>query len=184
MAESNFSFVKKEILRKNLDDAFEHILTLLPFTESITYNETAKSAFRKTVIIHTASVVEALLFHVLDNEFSDEEVADFYSSWELKEKKVLYHIDDSHEIVAGDYKKVLSKNGKEKMSLAHISAFLKAKEIIGKDLVKKIDDIRKIRNEQHIGPHKKVNTYSKKDLENAFSVAREVKDFVKNKYTA
>ncbi len=184
MAESNFNFVKKEILRQNLDEAFDHILTLLPFSESVTYNETAKSAFRKTIIIYTASIIEALLFHILDKEFTDDEVADFYSSWELKEKKVLYHVDDSYEIIAGDYKKVLSKTGKEKMNLAQISDFLEAKEIVGKDLIQKIDDIRKLRNEQHIGPHKKVNIYSKNDLENAFSIAREVKDFVKNKYTA
>ena len=47
MTESNFPFVKNEILRQNLDEAFDHILTLLPFTESVTYNEAAKALFER-----------------------------------------------------------------------------------------------------------------------------------------
>jgi len=65
MLESNFIFVKNEILRQNLDEAFNHIITLLPFTESTNYKEPAKSAFRKTIIIYTASIIEALLFYFL-----------------------------------------------------------------------------------------------------------------------
>jgi hypothetical protein len=37
-----------------------------------------------------------------------------------------------------------------------------------------------MRNEQHFGAHKKVKKYSKKNLEKAFSIARDVKLFVKN----
>lgn len=178
MTESNFPFVKNEVLCQNLDEAFDHILTLLPFTESITYNEAAKSAFRKTIIIYTALIVEALLFYIFDEEFTDAEVAEFYSIWELKNQQVLYKIDSLHEIVAGDYKKILGKTGKEKMNLGQISDFLKAKKIINPSLFIKIDVIRKLRNEQHIGTHKKVRVYSKKDIEEAFFVARAVKEFV------
>ena len=99
---SNFSFVNNEIRRQNLDDAFDYIVTLLPFTESVSYNEPAKSAFCKTIIIYTASIVEALLFHLLDSKFTDNDIVDFYSSWELKDKKELYIVNDSHKIVSGD----------------------------------------------------------------------------------
>lgn len=109
MAESSFPFVTNEILRKNLDEAFDHILTLLPFTESVTYNEAAKSAFRKTIIIYTASIVEALLYQVLDKEFTENDIREHYADWELTDKKVLYQVDGSHQIVAGDYKKILGK---------------------------------------------------------------------------
>ena len=73
--DSNFPFIDNPVLRKNIDEAFDHILTLLPFTESEDYNEPAKSAFRKTIIIYTASIVEALLFYVLDTEFTDDDIA-------------------------------------------------------------------------------------------------------------
>ena len=39
--------------------------------------------------------------------------------------------------------------------------------------------MRELRNEQHIGTQKKVKSYSKDDLEEAFSVARDVKECVR-----
>jgi hypothetical protein len=177
---SNFEFVKQPVLRQNLDEAFNHMLTLLPFLESAAYNEVAKSAFRKTIIIYNASIIEALLFHVLDCHFSDDDVKQFYESWEFKAKCLLHEVDASHKIVAGDLKKIPSRLGKEKLNLKQITDFLKAKGILKDDLLKKIDEIRELRNDQHIGPHTKVKTYSKSDLENAFSVANEVKNFSSN----
>ncbi len=179
MTESNFPFVENLVLRQNLDEAFDHIVTLLPFTESKTYNEAAKSAFRKTIIIYTASIVEALLFHTLRNKFKDEDIAEYYSTWDLVDKKSLYSVDRDHEIVAGSYKRILGKSGIDKMNLAQISDYLRIKDVIGVDLHQKVDDIRKLRNEQHIGPHKKVQKYTSEDLEKAFSVASRVKEFVK-----
>lgn len=177
--ESNFKFIKNKILKQNIDEAFEHILVLLPFTESVTYNEIAKSAFRKTIIIHTASIVEALLFNILNTNFNDSEIQEFYTKWDLVNKSVLYSINDSYIIVAGDYKKVSSKTTKEKLNLGQISGFLKENKIINKNLFNKIDKIRILRNEQHIGTHKQVKSYTKDDLELAFSIANEVKEFSK-----
>lgn len=179
MTESNFPFIEDQILRQNIDEAFNHIITLLPFTESITYNETAKSAFRKTIIIYTASVVEALLFYSLNTKISDTEIADFYSSWELINKKVLHTIDNSREIVAGDYVKVLGKVAKDKMNLGQISDILKNKKILNQSLFDRVDKIRILRNEQHIGTHKVVKKYTKNDLEEAFSIAHDIKEFAK-----
>ncbi|PIQ68266.1 MAG: hypothetical protein COV91_05045 [Candidatus Taylorbacteria bacterium CG11_big_fil_rev_8_21_14_0_20_46_11] len=178
MKESNFAFVENEVFRQNLDEAFDHITTLLPFTESVTYNEAAKSAFCKTIIIYTALIVEALLFYVLDKKFTESDIEDFYTSWELKNMKVLYSVNDSHQIVAGDYSRILGKTGKEKMNLGQIIDFLKAKKAIDSGLFVRLDVIRKLRNEQHIGTHKKVRVYSKKDITDAFSIARDVKKFV------
>lgn len=104
MADSRFSFIKDDVLRQNLNEVFEHILQLLTFTGLLKYDEIAKSAFRKTIIIHTASIIEALLFHIIDTKLSDEDLESF--SWELRNKEVLYVIDDTYEIVAGDYKKI------------------------------------------------------------------------------
>ncbi len=42
---TNFDFVKDKILRQNLDIVFNHILVLIPFTESDTYNEEIKKFF-------------------------------------------------------------------------------------------------------------------------------------------
>lgn len=180
MEVSNFQFINNSVLRQNLDEAFDHIITLLPFTESKTYNNTAKSSFRKTIIIYTASIVEALLFCILDKKFTDDEVFGYYSSWRLENEKILFEVKETYKIVAGDYKKFPSKKGKEKMNLGQISNFLKDKQLINKILHKKIDVLRQLRNEQHFGTHRKVKSYSKKDLEQAFAIARKVKEFTQN----
>lgn len=179
MAGSNFSFIKDPILQQNLDEAFEHIIILLPFTESLTYNDVAKSSFRKTIIIYTASIIEALLFHVIDNELNEEDLT--VSVWELVNEKTLHEVNDNHKIVAGDHKVKNTKIKKEKLNLSQICDLLKKKKILKEPLLGKIDAIRELRNSQHIGPNKKVKSFSKADLENAFSVASDVKSFVKTR---
>ncbi len=178
MIESNFPFVKNEVLRQNIDDTFNHILDLLPFTESISYDKVARSSFCKTIIIYTASIIEALLFYVFDTKFTDVEVKDYYSSWKLKDEKVLYVVDDNHKVVAGDYKKCLGE-GKSKMNLAPMCAFLKDKKIITRDIFDKVDAVRILRNEQHLGMSVSIRSYTKSDLVKTFAVAKEIKEFVK-----
>ncbi len=179
MANSNFPFVKNRVLRTNLDESFDHLVTLLPFTESTTYNEAAKSSFRKTIIIHTAAIVEALLFHVLDKEFTDRDVANYYAKWVLQNKVELYKVSSSHVIVSGDYKKIDGKSEKKKLNLGQVSAFLKDQKLLDSKLYKMVDSLRSLRNEQHIGAQTRVKKYSKNDMEKAFLVASAVKDFAR-----
>lgn len=68
---------------------------------------------------------------------------------------------------------------KEKLNLAPINAILKYNKHIPKTLFDKVDALRILRNEQHIGTPTEVKTYSKDDLEKAFSVASAVKNFVR-----
>jgi len=180
MEESSFGFISNDILRQNLDESFDHIVNLLPLIESGTYSDAATSAFRKTSIIYTASIIEALLFHILDTQLSDEDLTDYM--WKLRNKKVLHKVDDSHEIVAGDYKKEGKLLDKSKLNLGQICNILKEKEILKKPLYEKIDEVRVLRNGQHIGPNTSIKEYTKVDLEKAFSVASDVKTFTKNKF--
>lgn len=177
MAESNFLFIKNVVLRQNLDEAFGHIVDLLPFVESTTYDDLAKSSFRKTIIIYTASIIEALLFHIVDTELNEDDLS--VSSWELVNEKILHEVDGSHKIVAGDYKIKVTKTKKEKLNLDGICNILKKKNILTEPLLSKIDVIRRLRNSQHIGTDTKVKSFSTEDLENAFLVASDVKSFVK-----
>lgn len=179
MTGSNFSFVKDPVLRQNLDDAFDHIVILLPFSESKTYNDVAKSSFRKTMIIYTASIIEALLFHIIDTELDEKGLTT--SSWNLVNKKTLHDVDNSHKIVAGDYKMKVERMKKDKLNLGQICDILKERGILSEPLFGQVDAIRVLRNSQHIGPTKKVKSFSEADLENAFSVASDVKSFVKDR---
>ncbi len=180
MPASNFSFVKNDVLRQNLDEALDHVVTLLPFSESDTYNDTARSAFRKTIIIYTASIVEALLFYILDNKFNADDISEHYATWKLKDETILHKIDDKHKIVAGHYQKFDGDGNKTKLNLGQISDFLKSKKVISPAMYTKIDIVRKLRNDQHIGSHTVVKSYTEKDLEEAFSVASVIKTFAKD----
>jgi len=174
---SNFPFIQNSVLRANLDDAFNHVVILLPFSESETYDEAGKSSFRKTIIIYTASIIEALLFHLVDTKLSEDDLS--VRSWEIENKKILYTVGVDHEIIAGDYKLKVVSSKKDKLNLAGICEHLKEHKILTQPLLDKIHVIRELRNSQHIGPHKIVKSFSKADLENAFSVAGDVKRFVK-----
>jgi hypothetical protein len=179
MEYSYFAFVKNDTLQENLDFTFNHIVDLLPLIGSRNYNSLAKSAFRKTVIIHTASIIEALLFYVVAEKFTNKDVAKYYGGWKLKNRKEIYIIDDNHKIVAGEYIKKDSKNAKEKLNLGQIATFLHNKKVLDNDLFQQINFVRNLRNEQHICTQKIVKQHSKKDLEKVFSVAKNVKSFVR-----
>lgn len=179
MPGSNFPFISDSVLRQNLDDAFQHILVLLPFSESVTYDDTAKSSFRKTIIIYTASIVEALLYHIVDTKLSEKDLET--SCWELTNKNVLHKVNDSHKIIAGDLKLKVEQTKKDKLNLGQINTLLKDKKIVSKALFDQIDKVRELRNSQHIGPHRAVRAFTKTDIEGAFAVASDVKAFVKAK---
>lgn len=179
MSNSSFGFISNEILRQNLDESFDHIVNLIPLIDSGVYSDTATGAFRKTCIIYTASIIEALLFHIIDTQLSDEDLTEY--TWKLTNKKVLFKVNDSYEIVAGDYKKEGKVLDKEKLNLGSNSKILRDKKILTKSLFDKIDEVRILRNGQHIGPNKDIKQYTKKDLEKAFSVASDVKTFTINK---
>jgi len=159
MAGSNFPFITDPILRQNLDDAFQHIVVLIPFSESATYNDAAKNSFRKTIIIYTASIIEALLFHLVDKKLNEQDLVDI--CWELTNKQVLYDVSDSHQIVAGDWKQKITATKKDKLNLGGINSLLKSKKIIGNVLYDKVDLVRKLRNSQHIGPHTSIKSFPK-----------------------
>lgn len=176
-----FPFIQNKILRQNLDVTFRHILTLIPITKTHSNNSEAQSAFRKTIIIHTASIVEALLYSLMDNKFTDEDIANHYAKWELKNTKELYEIDSGAKIVAGKYKLIPSKTNKTKMNLGQIVQFLKYHKVLSQGICKQIDQLRKMRNDQHIGAHRMVKQYTNSDIEKAFAIAKQVKTTVQNK---
>src|SRR3990167_5449357 len=129
---SNFPFVSDLVLRENLDIAFNHILDLIPFSESKSYSDLAKSSFRKTVIIYTASIIEALLLYLLEKKYTKEDLVIY--KWDFTNKIVLHEVTDSHQIIAGDYMKNPEKIKFEKLNLGNINNFLKAKDYTKADL--------------------------------------------------
>lgn len=174
---SYFSFVKNTVLEENLNVAFNHILTLIPLSESKAIGHLEKSSFHKTIIIYTASIIEALLFYIVCEKCSKNDLD--INTWEIKNIKDIFVIDQSRKIIGGEYELKKSTTQLDKMNLGDINNFLFGKKLINKGLFSDIDKVRILRNDQHFGPHQIVKEYSKADMEFVFSVAKDVKSLVK-----
>ncbi len=176
---SKFGFIKHKVLQENLDVTFKHILDLISSLDDRKYNKLSRSSFRKTIIIHTASIVEALLFYLLKESFSEKDLEKSEWRFEYNKKNELFQVNKNHKIVAGNYKEIRKNIDFKKLNLGQINDLLYEKKIISKTIYKKVDKVRDLRNDQHLSRHKIIKDYSKKDIEFVFSVAKEVKDIFK-----
>lgn len=177
---SNFSFVDDTVLRSNLDLAFAHIVDLLALSESDQYKgkKVLVSSLRKTIIIHTASIVEALLLWKL-RRFCKAGKIEMTNEWKYFDIVTIHKIiSDSSEIVAGFRKK--EEKDIKRIDFNRITDLCRKYDVIKSDsLEKEIDKVREFRNKLHIGGLAEIEKeYRRNDLEFCFKVARKVKDLV------
>lgn len=176
--DAHFAFVTDPILQRNLDITFEHLIELFSLSESGKYTETLKSSFRKTVIIYTASIVEALLLWMLKQRTGEEALAKRQTVFKVN--KVIYDINPTERIVLGKDEIKIEKCRFEKLNLDQVNDLCKGHGIISEPMFRDVDKVRMLRNRLHISTLTKVEgDYSKSDLEFVFSVARMVKDLAK-----
>lgn len=175
---SNFSFVSDEVLRINLDVTYDHLLKLLSLSELGEYPETLKSSFRKTVIIYTASIIEALLLWLLKKHKNEDELSK--TQIIFKVSKVIYEINSIERIVLGKDETKTEKCRFEKLNLDQVNFLCKEHGLISESVYKDIDKVRVLRNRLHISTLPKAEGgYTKEELEFVFSVARTVKNLAK-----
>jgi len=179
MVKNYFGFIPDTVLSTNINTAFLHVLDLDILSRDTTvYNKTQRSSFRKTIIIYTASIIEALLLYKIKLVCDTKKITS--KTWKLKNKKVAYNVSDKHKIIFGDYILHLEEIKINKLNLGQINDLAKEYKIISKELYKEIDKVRKLRNRQHIGTHLMIEKdYNKRDLEFIFSVASKIKDLCK-----
>lgn len=176
--ESNFSFVTDEVLRVNLDVTFRHLVELLSLSESDKYSQTLKSSFRKTTIIYTASIIEAVLLWMLKNTKNEAALAKQQTIFKVI--KVIYEINPNERIVLGRDEVKVELVRFEKLNLDQVNSLCKEHELVPASMYKDIDKVRVLRNRLHISTLNKVEEdYSKADLEFVFSVARNVKNLAR-----
>lgn len=174
---SNFPFIDDEIMRENLDIAFDHLTELTYLCETPRYNSVLKSSFRKTTIIYTASIIEALLLWFLKRRIKE---ADLKRETKIfKISKDIYKINNEERIVLGKDVIKTEQFKFSKLNLVDINSICKNNGIITDKMFKDVDKVRALRNRLHIGTLVVVEKdYTKIDLEFVFSVAKEVKKFV------
>ena len=174
---SNFSFIDDKVLQSNLVLAFNHVVDLTTLSGSKQYGGSEKrpllGSLRKTIVIHTASIVEALLLWRLKKECNTNKI-ELADEWKYFNINTLYKIDESEEIIAGRRKK--EKKELDKLDFVRITDLcIKYKILSLRSIKADIDHVRELRNRLHIGGLAEIEReYSKNDLEFCFSVTRKV----------
>jgi hypothetical protein len=169
--EARFYFIDDETLRRNLGDTLEYVTELTAISE--TYSSVVKTGFFKTVIVCTASIIEAILHFYLKKRISRTIYKNDWKYTDIKTFKVI-STTPKKEIIMGYREKEV----------------LNLEELIFNDLVKtlhsenlwqpvglenKVDDLRKKRNKIHLMTLGSLDrAYSKEMVDEIFKTAREV----------
>jgi hypothetical protein len=172
---SSFVFIKDGILRSNLDTAIDHINELVTVSESKNYRKkpVQVSSFRKTIIIHVAAIIEAILLWKLKKVCASQKI-ELDDEWKYTDVKILHEINKSEQIIAG--KRIKEKRKLSRLDFLQLTRLCFKHQVIktGK-LIKDIDKVRDYRNRQHLGGLSAVERkYSKSDLEFCFNVVERV----------
>lgn len=172
---SSFIFIDDIVLRSNLDIALDHINELVTVSESKNYKNRSIqiSSFRKTIIIHIAAIIEAVLLWKLKT-VSASKIIGLDDEWKYSDVKLLHKISDSEEVIAG--KRIKEKHLIGKLDFLQLNRICFKHQIIKSSrLVKNIDKVREYRNRQHLGGLAAIEKkYSKSVVEFCFNVANQV----------
>ena len=178
MKESDFVFIEDTTLRENVKNVCTDILSLTAMV--LQADQGVQDCLRKTIIIYTASAVEALLLWKIKERFGAEKIA-------LKDEPkhhILHtlHTDYTREQKDGDegFQIALTKITKEKKDADKLDfntmiITAKNEELLPEGLLDGIDKVRKMRNKIHIGGLKSViKTYPQEDVDFTLEVLEAV----------
>ena len=173
---SNFPFVDDDALRANLDTAIQHTTELVAIADN--YDKILSSSFRKTVIINTASIIEALLQWKLKKKVETKEV-ELSDEWKFYDIKILHKINASEEVVGAKRKK--ERKQVSKLDFVRIIDLCVKHKIVTEHFSKDLHKVRELRNRLHLGGLEEVEKeYTKRDLNFVFGVAERVIGVVSN----
>lgn len=173
MKRSHFVFIKDPVLKSNLDAIFDHIIEL---TAILIQHEATiiQSNFKKTIIVYTASITEALLLFLLKKKYPKGKMEIKKDCWTYENVKKICEINNQ-QVVGAMRRKATETKLCDKLSFDEINRFCLKQNIISKKTFKKVDRMRRLRNGLHIGGLKEIQKkYSNADLTFAFNTMDEV----------
>ncbi|MEA2097566.1 MAG: hypothetical protein U9P70_00605 [Patescibacteria group bacterium] len=91
---TNFPKIKDSVLRGNLDIVLNYVLTLLALSKAKKYDAIIKSSFRKSVVIYTSSIIEAMILYLLKQKIKSKKVI-LSSEWKYFNIVSVYKISDN-----------------------------------------------------------------------------------------
>jgi len=175
---NNFPEIKDPILRTNLNITFNHILVLSTLLLKKDFDDSliTLSSFRKTIIIHTASIIEALLMIIVKYEVNSGNIKT-KDSWKYTDIRMLYKISPNKQVVGLIREQMpIDIN---KLDFNRVIDYCSKYHIIEPELESNLDRVRSFRNRLHIGNLKRIDKlYNDQDLEFVFDVAKDVKSII------
>jgi hypothetical protein len=179
--EKRFFFITDDILRKNMGYALQHSTELVAILDK--YPRAVRSSFYKTIILHTASIIEAALHFCLRKTFTGKPEIE---RWKYIEIKTLHTFDDTKsntkkEVIAGiRFKKCIDLNNL--VDFKNINDICKKEEVFSEKTYNDVEKIRILRNKQHlISLTTKDRGYNKKTLNAVFKTAKTILDIVEKR---
>ena len=137
MKKVDFSFIRGAVLQKNIESVYGDTLKLMAM---IMYTESqVEHCLRKTIIIYTASVIEALLLWKIREYLGAEKVI-LHNEWRYRDPRLIHTADD-YEIIWA--KRNREERDVEKLDFNRMITLCKNKRILKENVLEKLDEVRK-----------------------------------------
>lgn len=170
-----FAFIDNPSLKKHLNNAMDLITELTILTENKEYDgkKTLLSSFRKTILIHTGALVEALLLWKLKKIEKNKEIV-LGNKWSYANDHLIHRIAEDKEVVWAHRKPIKKKI--DDLDFNRITQqCVKHKLLRGDKLIQDVNKIRQLRNSLHIANIGDIEeNYQPSDIQFGFSVLERV----------
>ena len=172
-------FIDSNLLKENIKSVRDDTLGLAALLAILPEEDTINDCIRKTMIIYTTSIIEALLLWKLNKEINAGNIA-LRDEWELKDigASIPLKSKDGNAIVIAE--KIRKVRTIEKINFKGRIDLCERHKIIREDLIEKLHEARNMRNKLHIDGSEKVRKkYSQKDVDFIFAVQEETRKAVR-----
>lgn len=177
--ENRFLFISDTSLRKNLGDALAFVDHLVSLSLDKNQEKIIINALNKTIVIHTASIVEAVVHFFVQEKSKNQSFYD--KNWTYTDIKLLHKIEGDEEIIAGKRKKKKLKI-KRNTDFKTLNEICLREKFFTKRKFEKIEKLRKERNTIHLaGLSGNQGIYSQKQINEFFNTSSEILEIIEEK---
>ena len=174
---NDFDFISSPLLRKNIESIQNDVFNLGMLLKQSKEKET-RNCIRKTVVIYTVSIIEALLLWKLNEEIKKGNIA-VKNRWYLRDIGVSVPLKSKQGNDIAIAEKIKDERTIEKIDFKRRIDLCELNAILKEPLIKKLHKARELRNKLHIdGIHAIRKDYSNKDIDFSQSVLDETRKAV------
>lgn len=177
-----FGFVGDDVLSENISISMQYIVFLISLETEYELGGAVKYSVFKTIVLHTASIIESLIHWKLCLLIKSGKVDGSVMGNEDKhtEIKKLYQISLS-ECICGVRKVSKCKMLSDDTNFIELNRAAKRCGLFDEALFVKSEKLRGMRNKIHLSALKRVDDeYSKVDVELVFGIAKDIIDRIQN----